>query len=407
MAALGHFELVEKIGEDAAGEVHRAIDTRSGTNAYARILRGAMPARRERFLRETKRAAKLDHEGIARVLGFGQTADGDAFVVVEDPKGERLSARLEPGKPLDQVEAVAIAMQLVRALVGAHDAGVVHRELRPSVVVVEGHGENVRVTITDLALGWSPIAGDPERAYIPPEHRKPGETVGRRADVFSIGAMLHAMLTGKPPSANDDDDVALGPLGKVVRRCLAEDPRDRYLDTIALDAALRGAIAPRVSTLPPPRSVSKPPSDKPAPASASSPASASASASASAPASASASASATASASASASAPPPSSRAPSSMPSPSTRPPSVRPVGRAPAAPPPRPLGRPLTQRPAWEDTLLDFADGPVPRVAIAAVLAFVITRIITGGIVPFAVAVLAGIVGYATWRRSRGPTSP
>lgn len=397
MAALGHFELVEKIGEDASGEVHRATDTRSGTAAFVRIVRGAMPARRERFLRETKRAAMLKHEGFARVLDFGQTPEGDGFVAVEDPKGERLSARLAPGKPIEEIEAVAIAMQLVRSLAAAHDAGVVHRELRPSVVVVEGRGEGVRVTITDLALSWSPIAGDPEMVYIAPEHRRPGETVGRRADVFSIGAMLYAMLTGAQPGG--DLQEIEGSLGVVVKRCLSEDPRERYLDTIALDAALRGAIAPRVSSVPPPRSPSKPPVEAgaaptptPPPAGAPAPVSAPAAAPTPAP--------------PPTSSPPPSARVPSAPPA-STRTPSVRPAGRAPAAPPPRPLGRPLTSRPAWEDTLLDFADGPVPRVAIAAIVGFVITRIITSGAVPFAVAVIAGIIAYATWRRSRGPTSP
>ncbi|MBS2011538.1 MAG: serine/threonine protein kinase [Deltaproteobacteria bacterium] len=393
MPALGHFELVETIGEDATGVVHRATDTRSGTAAFVRVLKGAVPARRDRFLRETKRAARLDRDGFARVLDFGQTPEGDAFVAVEDPKGERLSARLASGEPLDAIEAVAIAMQLVRSLAAAHDAGVVHRELRPSVVVVEGAGEEVRVTITDLALGWSPIAGDPEMVYVAPEHRRPGETVGRRADVFSIGAMLHTMLTGKPPSSGAiEGGVMDGPIGGVVRRCLAEDPRDRYLDTLALDAALRGAIAPRLSSIPPPKRESKAPGEaRPTPTPP--------------PVSASASASASASPSASASTPPP----PSLRVTPSTPPPSVRPASaaRAPAAPPPRPLGRPLTARPAWEDSLLDFADGPVPRVAIAAVVAFVLVRILTSGIVPFLVAAAAGALAYATWRRSRGPTSP
>ncbi len=396
MAALGHFELVEKVGEDASGEVHRATDTRSGAAAFVRIVRGVMPARRERFLRETKRAAHVKHEGLARVLDFGQTPEGDAFVAVEDPAGDRLSARLEGGKKIDGVEAIAIAMQLARTLAAAHDAGVIHRELRPSVVALSGHGEGVKVTIADLALHWSPIAGDPEMAFIAPEHRRPGETVGRRADVFSIGAMLYAMLEGAAPTIGASVE---GAMGAVVKRCLAEDPRERYLDTVALDAALRTAIAPRVSSIPPARRSTRPVEVEDA-AAASAPASASASASASAPASASASASGPASASGRPS------KAPASG-APSSRPPSVRPAGRAPAAPPPRPLGRPLTSRPRWEDTLLDFADGPVPRIVVGAILGFVVARILTAGIVPFVAAIATAIAGYFTWRRSRGPTSP
>jgi len=76
---------------------------------------------------------------------------------------------------------------------------------------------------------------------------------------------------------------------------------------------------------------------------------------------------------------------------------------RAPAAPPARPLSRPLAARPPWKEALLDVGDGPLPRVAITIVVAFVIVRIVTSGVVPYLAAIVAGVVAYATWRRSRG----
>jgi len=80
---------------------------------------------------------------------------------------------------------------------------------------------------------------------------------------------------------------------------------------------------------------------------------------------------------------------------------AAAPPPRAPAAPPPRPLGRPLTARPRWEEMLLDVRDGPLPRVAATVAIAFVIARVLTSGIVPFVVAIAAGVAAYAVkfWR--------
>jgi len=88
-------------------------------------------------------------------------------------------------------------------------------------------------------------------------------------------------------------------------------------------------------------------------------------------------------------------------------PPSASHAPRAPAAPPPRALGRPLAPRPAWEDALLDLADGPSPRVAVAALVGFVLARIAVSGLVPWLAALFAGSIAYATWRFSRPRGAP
>lgn len=343
----------------------------TATTATTRIVHAeGGSARRERLLRETKRAAQVKHEGLAEVLEVGQTEAGDVFVRVETIEGERLSDRLRVGA-LPEREAAMITSQITRALAAAHDAGVVHRDLRPSVIALSGEGEATRVKVEGLATPRTAaeIAGDAESVYASPEQRR-GEAVGRRADVFSIGAMLHAMLTGAPPGPASEGGAPPigGPLGDVARRCLADDPRERFLDTIALGAALRGAMES-----PPPPPAAAPPSSQP----------------------------------------PPSSHRPSQRPV-SQRPPSAPPArvvtaeasepiapGRAPAAPPPRPLGRPLTARPKWEEALLDLNDGPLPRVFVVLVVSFAIARVVTRGVAPFVVAVVAALAAYATWRRS------
>jgi serine/threonine protein kinase len=379
-ALLGRFRLVEKLGSDASRETYRAVlADDEGSAVVVHIIRAeGGSARRERLLRETRRAARVSHSGLAVVLDVGQTEEGDMFVATEKLDGERLSDRIHGGAPLAEHEAAEITAQIARALAAAHDAGVIHRELQPASIVLRGAGDatDVKVeglatprTLTVPAAGEAPAASA-ELAFAAPEQRR-GEVMGRRADVYSIGAMLHAMLTGKPPAP--DAPPVEGPLADVVRRCLADDPRERFLDTIALGAALRAAMAPATPAAPPVRGSSA--SARPPPASAGA------------------------------------DQAPSSSRDPS-RPISVRSMSseslatsssapRAPAAPPPRPLGRPLTARPKWEETLLDLRDGPLPRVAATAAVAFVIARVLTPGIVPFVVAITAGVAAYAAkfWR--------
>ena len=387
-AQAGRFRLEERASSDGSGDVHRAVEVEGGRAAIVHILRTAGGgARRDRLLREVKRAAQVTHEGLAAVLEVGETAAGEIFVAVEACAPPRLSDRLASGRPLEEREAAGIAAQIARALEAAHDAGVVHRDLRPSLVVLDGEGETTRVKVEGLATPrLVDIAeDDPEAPFASPEQRRGGrgESVGRRADVYSIGAMLYAMLTGRGPESSAPPLASA--LGDVVRRCLAEDPRERFLDTLALGAALRAAMEsadPRVSSRPPPtpptRVSARPPAPSPASARPPAPSPASVRPPAVAPS-------------------PISERPPPSSHRPSQRPNAEAPHARAPAAPPPRPLGRPLTARPRWEEALLDLNDGPLPRVAVLAIIAFVIARILTTGVVPYVIAVAAGVAAYAT----------
>lgn len=413
-AALGgRFWLEEKLGEDASGEIHRAIDLRSGTATMVRIVRGEGTARRDRLLRETKRAAQVKHPGLAVVLGVGQTDEGDVFVAAETIAGDRLSDRLRVGERFDEWEAAEIATQIAHALAAAHDADVVHRELRPSLVVLTYDGDVTVVKVEGLGVPRAPSASgsDPELAYSAPEQRR-GEPVGRRADVYSIGAMLHAMLRGVAPTK--DAPPVEGVLGSVVKRCLAEDPKDRFADTIALSAALKvtaESLPPRVPSRMPMLG-STPPTEllaaalAPAPLpddqdagdgdrdSQPSPFLVPSLAPSLAPEAAS-----------------PSPAAPPASLRPAPRPPSVRPASasagapsvRPPAAPPPRALGRPLTAQPRWKDLLLDLGGGPLPRVAVVVVIMFIVARILTSTGAAIFASLAAGLAFYATWKKTRG----
>ena len=360
-----------------ASSIARSIDLRSGTATMVRIVRGEGPARRERLLRETKRAAQVKHPGLAIVLGVGQTDEGDIYVAAETIVGDRLSDRLRAGERFDEWEAAEVGTQIARALAAAHEADVVHRELRPSLIVLTYEGDATIVKVEGLGVPRAPTSSevDPELAYSAPEQRR-GEPVGRRADVYSIGAMLYAMLTGDAPAP---DAPIEGPLGDVVKRCLSEDPKDRFVDTIALSAALRAttdSLPPRVPSRMPLlgyRPSGAPVGPPPTSASAPVPASLSAAPPASVPA-----------------APP--------LPVVSIRPP---------AAPPRRTLGRPLTSQPRWKDLLLDLGGGPLPRVALVTIIVFIVARILTSTLASTVVALASGLAFYATWRGTRGGQPP
>jgi eukaryotic-like serine/threonine-protein kinase len=386
-AALGgRFWLEEKLGEDASGELHRGIDLRSGTATMVRIVRGEGAARRDRLLRETRRAAQVKHPGLAVVLGVGETDEGDIFVAAETIVGDRLSDRLRVGERFDDWEAAEIATQIAHAVAAAHEADVVHRELRPSLIVLTYEGDTTIVKVEGLGVPRAPSASgdDPELAYSAPEQRR-REPVGRRADVYSIGGMLYAMVTGVAPTA--DAPPIEGVLGAVVRRCLAEDPKDRFQDTITLSAAMKvtvESLPPRVPSRMP-MLASTPPVEEEVPSSAPSPHLAPAVASVPVP----------------VEAPPTSSqRPPSVRPTSSSDPPSAL---RPPAAPPPRPLNRPLTARPRWKELVLDLTDGPLPRVVLVIVVMFIVARILTSTWAAVVASLAAGLGFYATWSKTRG----
>ena len=381
-AALGgRFWLEEQLGIDASGELHRGLDLRSGTATAVRIVRGISPARREKMLRETKRAAQVKHPGLAVVLGVGQTDEGDIFVAAETTVGDRLSDRLRVGERFDDWEAAEIATQIAHAIAAAHDADVVHRELRPSLVVLGYEGDNTIVKVEGLGLPRAPSASDadPELAYSAPEQRR-GEPVGRRADVYSIGAMLSAMLTGNAPAP--DDPRIEGPLGAVVQRCLAGDPKDRYADTNALTTAMTltaESLPPRVASRMPLAGSDPPAELVPVLLMPKAP-------------------DLTAEAAGMEPAPAAERAANDSPPSPflvaSLAPPVVASAAQPAVVPSAPPAVAPIAPSP--------FMAGPWPRALAAAIMMFLVALLVTSTVGAIVAALAAGLAFYVAWTRSR-----
>jgi serine/threonine-protein kinase len=260
---LGHFRVVEKIGQGGMGEVFLAEDTSLHRKVALKFLAPAMqqdPTAHKRFIREARSAAALDHPCICHIHEVGQV-DGHDFIVMEYVEGQMLSSRLAEG-PLSIREALLKATEIAEALEHAHEKGIVHRDLKPANIMltpkghikvmdfglakrVVGQGEETSQdkTLTALTRG----EGTPGTlAYMSPEQLR-GQSVDGRSDIFSFGIILFEMLTGAHPfrkkslmdtassilnesTPSLSSRVARVPviLQHIVRKMLAKDPDRRY-----------------------------------------------------------------------------------------------------------------------------------------------------------------------------------
>jgi serine/threonine-protein kinase len=273
------------------GEVYRASDTRLQREVALKVLPPALaanPERLERFQREARALAALDHPGIVGVYSV-EESDGIHFLTMQLVEGDPLDVRLAEG-PLPLQSFLDIALPLSEALAAAHEKGIIHRDLKPANIMVTPDG---RVKILDFGLARVESSGsNPSLTNTPTESRAAeltsegqvfgtvfymspeqvrGARVDARSDVFSLGVVLYQMLTGERPfrgeSAIDVMTAILrdtpapvtdlrpdlpAHLGRVLRRCLEKEPRDRYQTSRDVYNELRDLQ--RESSAPPPAS---------------------------------------------------------------------------------------------------------------------------------------------------------
>jgi serine/threonine protein kinase len=221
---LGPYEIIAPLGAGGMEEVYRALDLRLDRTVAIKILPQQFaddPARRERFEREAKAVAALSHPNILAIHDVGTDAltpgSPVIYAVTELLEGETLRKRLATDPPPAR-KAVEIAVQIAGGLAAAHEKGIVHRDLKPENVFITTDG---RVKILDFGLAtlatpavhWAPeaptvaLATDPGTVlgtvgYMSPEQVR-GERVDHRSDIFSLGAVLYEMLTGRRAFARD------------------------------------------------------------------------------------------------------------------------------------------------------------------------------------------------------------
>jgi serine/threonine-protein kinase len=206
LGLLGHYEVQEVIGQGGMGIVLKALDPALHRLVAIKVmnpaLAGSTTARR-RFTREARAAAAVSHENIIAVHGVDEAA-GLPYLVMQYVAGESLQDRLERTGPLELADAVRIGLQTASGLAAAHAQGLIHRDIKPANLLLENG--LAKVKITDFGLARSAedlqitqqgvVAGTPE--YMAPEQAR-GEAVDHRADLFSLGSVLYAMLAGQPP----------------------------------------------------------------------------------------------------------------------------------------------------------------------------------------------------------------
>lgn len=248
---IAHYQVLSRLGYGGMGVVYRALDTRLQRIVALKLLRSELTtslASRQRLLREARAASRLTHQNICTVHELGETDDGQTFIVMALHEGETLESRLSR-RPLPLKEALRVATQIGRGLAAAHAHGMVHRDIKPGNILLANDGEakilDFGIAVSDLETRLTqPDARSPGTpAYMSPEHVR-GEAIDRRSDLWSLGAILFEMLTGRSAPRGDptgrqgrmltlEDTSTLpegveAPLDRVLRTALADDPDARY-----------------------------------------------------------------------------------------------------------------------------------------------------------------------------------
>ncbi|MDQ2870033.1 MAG: protein kinase [Acidobacteriota bacterium] len=261
---LGPYEILSPLGAGGMGEVYRARDRKLDRDVAIKVLPPSVasdPDTLARFEREAKAVAALSHPNILAIHDFGHQ-DGIAYAVTELLEGETLRGKLDSG-PIPQRQALDYAVQIARGLSAAHEKGIVHRDLKPEnlFVTTDGH-----VKILDFGLVKRIEATSPDEetsAPIGPAHTVRGTVMGtagymspeqarglpvdHRSDLFSFGAILYELLSGKkafkkatasdtmaailrdePPGLSDPGSGIPPGLDNLVRHCLEKSREDRF-----------------------------------------------------------------------------------------------------------------------------------------------------------------------------------
>jgi eukaryotic-like serine/threonine-protein kinase len=208
---IGHYRVLEKVGEGGMGEVYLAEDTTLGRRVALKLPAGVLAADAEargRLLREARAAATLNHPHVCVVHEVGEAPDGRPFIAMEYLDGETLAARIARG-PLPAGEVITLGIEAAGALAEAHALGVVHRDLKPSNIVLTSHGSKLldfglaslaREVATEASGHGEGFMGTIR--YMSPEQAR-GTSIDGRSDIFSLGVVLYEAATGRRPFEGD------------------------------------------------------------------------------------------------------------------------------------------------------------------------------------------------------------
>jgi tetratricopeptide (TPR) repeat protein/predicted Ser/Thr protein kinase len=272
---ISHYRILEQIGEGGMGVVYEAEDTRLGRRVAIKIPSAAPDSHNHhaRFLREARSISALSHAHIATLFDYGETPDGRPFIVMELVNGRELGDLMRAGE-LSIARAIEIIADVAEALSEAHRHGIVHRDVKPSNVIINERGEvkvldfglakliteeaeldHNTVTLAGIKTRSDVMLGTP--LYLSPEQAKAAPVDGR-SDIFSLGALLYESITGRPafsgatvveiaaqvlhvtpPPPSQLNRLVPSELDRITLKALAKRPEDRYQKAEDLIADLR------------------------------------------------------------------------------------------------------------------------------------------------------------------------
>jgi formylglycine-generating enzyme required for sulfatase activity/cephalosporin-C deacetylase-like acetyl esterase/predicted Ser/Thr protein kinase len=270
---IGHYRIVQELGRGGMGSVWQALDTHLNRLVAIKILTprsATSPESRRRFTQEAQAASALNHPNIVTIHDIA-SEDGTDYIVMEFVSGRTLD-KIVAGGPLSDSQALNYSLQISSALARAHHAGIIHRDIKPSNIMVDDQGL-VKLLDFGLAKLFAPEVFDGPTetigqtltekghivgtlAYMSPEQAQ-GRQLDARSDVFSFGAVLYEMLSGRRPFKSDSQlgvlmaivrdtepelrSVRTGitpEMAAVVKRCLAKSREERYASAEELHRAL-------------------------------------------------------------------------------------------------------------------------------------------------------------------------
>lgn len=278
--SLGRYHILEGLGEGGMAFVYKAYDTRLEADVAVKVIRtealpqNAVERALKRFEREAKALARLTHPNIVKVTDFGEHG-GKPYLVMPYLPGGTLKQLLK-NQPMAWNEAAHLLLPIARALDYAHRRGTIHRDVKPSNILITEDGEPM---LTDFGIakiideevtmdltGTSAAVGTPE--YMAPE-QVTARNVDHRADIYALGVVFYEMVTGRKPFTADTPMAVLfkhaseplpRPKGivpslpdaveKILLKALAKDPAERYADMGAFAAALEAAMTRAASRAP-------------------------------------------------------------------------------------------------------------------------------------------------------------
>jgi serine/threonine protein kinase/tetratricopeptide (TPR) repeat protein len=259
---VSHYKILEKLGVGGMGIVYKAEDTRLKRTVALKFLPPELTFDKEakkRFIQEAQAASALEHPSICSIFDIGETEEGRMFMAMPCYEGETLKDRIGRS-PLKIEEAIDLAIQSAGGLQEAHEKGIVHRDIKPANIFITKNG-----VVKILDFGLAKLGGKTKLtqtgstlgtvSYMSPEQAK-GENVDHRSDIWSLGAVLYEMITGRLPFKGDYEQAVVYSilneepepmtavrtgvpmeLDRITTKTLAKNPADRYqhMDELIVD----------------------------------------------------------------------------------------------------------------------------------------------------------------------------